>query len=245
MYDFETTINNRLQIAIGKLGITPYALSKKLNYKSPDTVYTILNSKSNMSENFLIRLEQSDLPINIEWLKKGIGDPINLSLLKGGAGNEITCKNKILFPGDLNFDLIKKIATGFAKTIGIEENSYLVKVKRFINFGLEFQYTTFQFEDEDPLFSRQYTIALSPDWDVVAYFDFWGKTEGNYRGQDLLKLNPNNKQKFINAINPVQKLLMELISYEKNYDKLFPEGSFLKNEDIKTLYVTDPRISSL
>lgn len=55
----------RLKWILKEKKLTAYALSKILNYKSPDTIYHILNGKNKISVGFAKKLEDSVLKINI------------------------------------------------------------------------------------------------------------------------------------------------------------------------------------
>ncbi len=236
------TPNQRLLIVLNELSITPYKLSKILGYKSPDTVYNIINEKNEISDNFINRIKMSELSINIRWLTDGFGDPINLTLKKGGYGNEIFCNSKKVYPCNLDFYFLKEIAMNFATVIGKERDSYSVEVKKSSIYGLEFRYKTFSVE-KDKLFDfRYYSILLSLDWKISSYFECWNIYDDSRRCQNLLEFYPEVNQRFINALYPIQNEIIDLADNCEEENTMFDDQPIENTENFIPLYSTDSRI---
>ncbi|WP_109435644.1 hypothetical protein [Aquimarina sp. AU119] len=239
----------RLQMVLIELDVTPYKFSKELSYKSPDTVYHIINGKNGLSNNFLKRIEDSNYSINIDWLKTGHGEPLNHSIGKGKYRNEIFCEDKILYPSELNFFFIKKIAIAFAKVIDIEETSYKVDAKIAGIKGLEFRYITFGEQENKLSKHRIYSIILGLDWIISSYADYWDMIARNsIKGQNLLELYSSNgiKQIFENAIFPIHKEIHDTKNLWEKDSEPFLIEKFLEIDDpFKELYNTDSRITEI
>ncbi len=58
------------------LGLTANAFSVKLKYKSPATIYHILNGVNNISDGFIVRVINEFPNINYSFMKIGEGDVI-------------------------------------------------------------------------------------------------------------------------------------------------------------------------
>jgi len=56
------------------LGLTANAISVKLKYKSPATIYHILNGVNNISDGFIVRVINEFPNINYSFMKTGEGD---------------------------------------------------------------------------------------------------------------------------------------------------------------------------
>lgn len=236
-----TTPNERLKWILKELNVTPYKFSKGLNYKSPDTVYNILNGKNNICENFLFRIRlSSPYPINIEWLRNGVGEPLN-HIMEIGDANEIGTKEKILYPCDLNFEFIKKISESLANAIDIDYfgESHKAEVRIAGIAGLEFKFTSFSWETEEPVPARFFSLILSPDWLISSFFDFYWSIGPLLRGQNLLKFRNNSKQIFMDAIYPIHMEIKRFVSSQPE-GLIPPDFQYLKSsESFTELYITD------
>jgi len=239
MEDIKATPSQRLKWVLKELKTTPYKFSKGLDYKSPDTIYNILKGKNGICNNLLFRIRFSQYPINPDWLRYGIGKPLYHNMEIGDA-NEIGTKEKILYPGLLNFEFIKKIAENLEPVIGIDGCKVEVRITGIL--GLEFKFTTF-FEDDTTKISRYYSIILSPDWMVSSYFDFWSRPNlQTLRCQNILKLYPDINQLFMTAIYPIHMEIKHFVLSQP--ERLIPpDFQYLKSsESFTELYTTDPII---
>lgn len=66
-------VSERLKKVLEVLKITPYEFSKVLGYKSPDSIYHILNGKQNISRSMIEKISQNYHDISINWLMVGQG----------------------------------------------------------------------------------------------------------------------------------------------------------------------------
>jgi hypothetical protein len=234
----------RLQWIIGELGMTPYQFSKELGYKSPDTVYHIINGINKISDNFAKNLDESGFHINSFWVLKGRGEPFKFKLTQGQHGNEYSAGGRIIYPGRLDFYWVNRIAKCFADIIFADpffspvEESYRVEVRKCAVEGLEFIYTTYNFDKGKKYLQKYFSIILQPDWKVTCYFDFWRIEEESRRGQNLLDLSETfdstASEQFENSL---YLLLNGIVDSEIN-DPLF---DFDYNSNFIELYRTDSR----
>lgn len=161
----EDTLNipeERLKWVLKEEKLTAYALSKMLNYKSPDTIYHILKSKNKISAGFARRLEDSVLRINSLWLMFSYGTPFKPEIYY--------YKDQMLLPADLNYDLIKAIGIGIAKTFLGDTCKYTLEARVCGIKGLELKYTTFDVDKK--AIDKIYSIILSVDWGVASFCEF-------------------------------------------------------------------------
>ncbi|WP_337039171.1 hypothetical protein [Elizabethkingia anophelis] len=227
----------RLYWIINELNITPYRFAKELGYKTPDTIYHVLNGIKNINNSLSLRISSFNSEINTDWIISGWGDPFNYKLYR----HEFVDDNgKIFYPARLNFDLIKKLAIAFSELIFFnpQEESYIVDVRKCAIEGLEFLFSTFKFYQEEKRFDKFYTVILQPDWRVSCFFDFWRVEDFSRRGQNLLDLMKNLplsvEQQFENCIYSFLKKINENNSDEDPYfidDPLFGfehKGNFVE-----------------
>lgn len=230
----------RLQKLLIELDISPYKFSKDLGYKSPDTIYHIINGYNGMSNSFLKRVEESEHCINIEWLLTGLGEAINKKMKFKGYGSELCSDSKIIYPSELDFYFLKRLSQGFASVLNIEEKSYSISIRTSLNSGIEFYFKTFMIDSENILPDNYYVLILQPDWKISSFFDFWRVQEPSIRCQNLLELYEDASQRFENKTFEVYKDIEKLIK-NKQY-KYLPE-KFLKDGDsFVELYLTDSRL---
>jgi len=186
------TEGKRLQWIINELGITPYQFSKELNYKSPDTIYHVINSINGMSERLIENIENNKFEINSKWITKWAGEPFKKKQTKGNYGNEFIIDNKIIYPAILDFYWIKKIAKILAGVAFSEADiSYIAEVRICAVEGLEFLFTTFWSEKKEIFQDKYFSIILQPDWSIGLFYDYWRINEVSRRGQNLLDLTKN------------------------------------------------------
>lgn len=236
------SIEDRLALALAELEITPYSLSKELNYSKPDSIYNILNKKTKIGESFINRLRLSNIPINIEWLMTGFGEPTLIQLLFGGDSKECFCKDSYIYPATLDFELVKRLANLFAKAIGID--MYQVEAKKSLEYGIDFRFIEYFIEDSHAHYSKKYVVSISKDWEVVAFFDFW-KSHLGERGQNLLQVRfgkDNVLNSFNKGISEIQKSIFDLNIATETYNDIFPEGPAFVDEKYILLYKTDARL---
>lgn len=161
----EDTLNSpeeRLKWVLKERKLTAYALSKMLNYKSPDTIYHILNGKNKISVGFAKKLEDSVLKINSLWLMFSYGTPFKPEIYY--------YKDQMLLPADLNYDLIKAIGIGIAKTFLRDTCKYTLEARVCGIKGLELKYTTFDIGKK--VIDKVYSIILAVDWGVASFCEF-------------------------------------------------------------------------
>lgn len=152
----------RLKWILKEKKLTAYALSKILNYKSPDTIYHILNGKNKISVGFAKKLEDSVLKINSLWLMFSYGTPFKPEIYY--------YKDQMLLPADLNYDLIKTIGVGIAKTFLRDTCKYTLEARICGIKGLELKYTTFDIGKK--VIDKVYSIILAVDWGVASFCEF-------------------------------------------------------------------------
>jgi len=229
----------RLQWIIGEIGITPFQLSKDLGYKSPDTIYHIINGINSLSDSFMFKIENSKYRVNSHWILTGVGEPFKYFSLIRGYSQELSIKEKIIYPARLDFYWIKRIAKRFANIIfGETEVSYIVEVRVCAVEGIEFLFTEFNVEKGEKYLNKYYTIILSPDWIVSIFYDFWRVEEESRRGQNLLVLSEKSSSRFVDQFeNSLNKILNDL----DHSDIDEPFLSFNKDNRFAELYRTDSR----
>lgn len=221
--------SERLRWILNELNISAYSFSKRLSYKSPDTVYNILNGKNEICDNFLLRIKHSVRQINLEWIKYGTGKPL-YHFMEIGNANEIHTKEKIIYPGTLNFEFIKKIAKCLELMLLLDSELCKVEVRIIGIVGLEYKFTTFFYENGKAKMNKYYSIIISPDWMVSSFFDFWSINESSMRCQNLLKLMPNLNEEFMNAIYPIYQEILHFVDSQP--EAMIPsEFQFLKSSD--------------
>jgi len=73
-------ISERILQMIDFLKVSKYEFSKKLNYSRPQSVYNIIDGRSNPSYDFFLKLKESEYGelFNIDWLITGNGEMVNL-----------------------------------------------------------------------------------------------------------------------------------------------------------------------
>lgn len=233
------TMGKRLMWALSELGVTPYSLSKDLDYKSPDSIYHILNDRQKVSLKFINRLKESDHGINPHWLLYGSGEPFLYNLKKGQYGNEYSKDGNILYPAKLDSYSLKLVLKRIAQTIfSNEDQEYSVKVKTCSIEGLDIIYTSYGCEDETMYPDKSYGIILQPDWRVATFFDFWRIESDTRRCQNLIeisdKFGTTPADQFESALSPLMNDLVELFDPEKR--------AFLNSHDYVEVYKTDNRM---
>ena len=230
-----TEQSERLLWILNHLNITPYRFSKKVGYKTPDSVYNIIRKKNFVSLGFLHKLKNTFPEINVDWLHLGNGQPLVYNLKKGRYGDEYIIDGKILYPAGLSFLFLKKIAINFSEVLFTDHKnlSYIVKVKICAIEGLEFYFELFYYDNGCKMKDRVYVLAVQPDWKVGIFFDYWNIDEPNRRCENLSELSKSMLQGVTSAVAMV---LDEIDNYDYN------QKPYLKFDDsFKELYRTDSR----
>lgn len=70
-------VSERLKELITMLNISPYEFSKVLGYKSPDSIYHILNGKQSLSRSMIENINTKYSQVNINWVLFGKGAMFN------------------------------------------------------------------------------------------------------------------------------------------------------------------------
>lgn len=214
----------RLSWLINKLELTPYQLSKELNYKSPASIYHILKNIKKINNSFSNRLKLYNPTINTDWLITGWGDPF---IHKYEFKEIVSSNSKIIYPARLDFFNIKKIAILFSKIIFTtpDDENFSIKVRKCGVEGLEFIYTTYNYYENQKSKDRYYTIIIQPDWRITFHFDFWRVEEITRRCENLLNISHKIEQYFQNSISEF------LVFLDKNYS-----AANIGNEEIESLF---------
>lgn len=85
------TINERIQIVIDYLNITPYEFSKKMGDKRPDTLYNLLkNNNTQPSAKTLNKIKDNFPEINYAWLLTGEGKMVSNDEVNSTINNQIS-----------------------------------------------------------------------------------------------------------------------------------------------------------
>lgn len=237
LYDRIDQQGQRLLWVLSSLNVTPYKFSKDLGYKSPDTIYHIINGKNQMSNGFLEKVGKSTYKINPEWLKTGRGEEFIYSIDKGDYGREFAFDGKLLYPARLPFYMLNTIAKKFANVLfhSPELTSYRAKVKVSAIEGLEFKFEQFDIFEDQVYDDKYYIVILKPDWTIGLCFDYWRVDLPTRRCQDILKISDSYEQAFTNALYIILK------DVESN-PHVFDAIPFLEIDDkFKELYRTDSR----
>lgn len=81
-----------LKSELVRLNITPYKLSKLLGFKSPDSIYHIINGRNKLSKHMLNKLEKSSLGFNTSlfYANKNKQDNFNILFRTGELLNQIS-----------------------------------------------------------------------------------------------------------------------------------------------------------
>lgn len=200
----EDTLNSpeeRLKWVLKERKLTAYALSKMLNYKSPDTIYHILNGKNKISVGFAKKLEDSVLKINSLWLMFSYGTPFKPEIYY--------YKDQMLLPADLNYDLIKAIGIGIAKTFLRDTCKYTLEARVCGIKGLELKYTTFDIGKK--VIDKVYSIILAVDWGVASFCEFTYNQKTGEFGQ-LLDYEENAYK--------IRNIIAEIMQRNKDEDSV-------------------------
>lgn len=200
----EDTLNSpeeRLKWVLKERKLTAYALSKMLNYKSPDTIYHILNGKNKISVGFAKKLEDSVLKINSLWLMFSYGTPFKPEIYY--------YKDQMLLPADLNYDLIKAIGIGIAKTFLRDTCKYTLEARVCGIKGLELKYTTFDIGKK--VIDKVYSIILAVDWGVASFCEFTYNLKTEEFGQ-LLNYEENAYK--------IRNIIAEIMQRNKDEDSV-------------------------
>ena len=223
------TQGERLLYILSELKITPYRLSKELGYRSPDSVYRVLNNEKQVSQRFIMALGHR-YGINSRWLLYGEGNAFNYKITKGFYGNEFSYNGKLIYPARLKFYKIREIAEAFAKVIfgDSDTEDYNVETKVVLIDGLEFRYTTFTIENERVFYDKYYSVIILPDWSLGAFFDFWRIEGENRRCQNLFELLPERRQDFIDVLFPILHEIEVCSVLADDDDILFKNNEYIK-----------------
>jgi len=180
------TIGKRLQWILNDLDITPYAFSKALGFKSPDSVYHIFNGRNGLSKVFMDKIEKSDFKINVSWLLTGRGVPYISMIFNSLPGRYYADKVEIT-PAKLDKHYLKLFADKMADLIfenGINED-FTVAVRICGISGVEYLFTSFSKFGKERIVNRKYTAILQPNWKVTGLFEFLKPDEENQTALDL------------------------------------------------------------
>lgn len=203
--------NERLEMAIAELGITPYKLSKLMGYKSPDSVYNAIKNANAISDSFLSRLADKFIPINIRWIREGLGSPVANRIKRGGYGNELNIGERIMYPALLDHRQLGFVAVELMEIKGLMVNtSCRVEVQRSLDYGVGFFFTTYWDEDDSRYLNRRYYFLMNADWDISEYYDSWPIDRGSqWRSENIFKSFPKSKFKYAHVGIETQRNLLE------------------------------------
>lgn len=236
----------RLQYILSELQITPYEFSKVLGYKSPDSIYHVLNGIQNISTNMLNRIRNTEYEINENWLITEKGTPFVKRVTKGEYGNEYFSNGIVIYPARLNFYDIRKLAGKLADVIfyAPDSNNYTVKARASLNEGLEFIYTTYYIESNKRHYDKQYALSISPNWKITNFFDYWRLEQKTRRCQNLLYLTNDSRLTYAESFETkVREILDELDEYyfEEEIDSNKFDSECKTKDGFVELYETDSR----
>lgn len=236
------TQSKRLSWIISQLEITPYQFSKNLEYKTPDSIYHVLNNNKEINNSLALRIKKYNSNINTDWLVTGWGDPFNYQY----QFKEIISSGlKIIYPARLDFRSIKKLALALSGVVFDfpDEESFSVQVRKCAIEGLEFNFTTYNYYNNEKTKEKYYSIILQPDWKISIFFDFWRVEEISRRCQNLLSINKNLTdsidQRFQNTISEFLLYLEENYSESNIEDEMF--DFYTINSEYIELFSTDCR----
>lgn len=126
----------RIQTMIDFIGISKYEFSKKLNYSRPQSVYNILEGKSNPSYDFFYKLKESEYSslFNTDWIITGEGDMLKSNYKEA----------------DLGMDSVKDIESDYESLKGeliIEDQEELLKLALKCVSNMDRMISDFKFFD--------------------------------------------------------------------------------------------------
>lgn len=222
-----------------ELGITPYKFSKELGYKSPDSIYAIINGQTGISGRFLERLKEVYPNVNVNFLVNGLGEKFINKIDRGGCGNELS-----VYPAELSYDHLRSISLDFLKKVvyDIEDKSIMIRARRAVFRGLELELSQYFIYDHYKMLDKINTLILLPDWQVGVSFDHWGSGSPDLkdgRSQNLLEYIPDSKIAFNNVIYNFTQWLV------KNKPGSSANSAYLQDDNWAEVYYNDPRIMKL
>ncbi len=233
--------SQRLLTVLSLLEMTPYRFSKTIGYKGAETIYRLLDGKIEPSVTFFKRVENSGLPINMEYLKENnfFEKPLLSYLKKGGYGNEIGINEGILYPCDLGKNYLKKIALHLIdeqeKEIELHLFTVFVSISGF--HGLDFKFYFFMESDDKTTLhlDRKYSYIIEHDWRIISYVDHWTSVATYWRSQSLgFKTEEQDAwrrkydKKIEHSLADVQNEILDIAKDEKAF---FRKNSFLRVGD--------------
>lgn len=137
-------------------------------------------------------------------------------------------KDQMLLPANLNYDLIKAIGVGIAKTFLRDTCKYTLEARICGINGLELKYTTFDIGKK--VIDKVYSIILAVDWGVASFCEFTYNLKTGEFGQ-LLDCEEN--------VYKIRVIIAEIMQRSKDEDSVMlpflgAEGCFKEIINIKS-----------
>ncbi|QQU02168.1 hypothetical protein [Myroides odoratus] len=250
---FLKTLGERLEWMIKELEYTPSEFSRKLGYKSPDTVYHIIGGKNGLSSSFCNRLNSLKKEISIDWLVNGEGSPFNYNIQDI---NRFYVFNEVFYPSKLSFHWLKEFALVLGNELFyVSNSSYSAHVTISGIGGLDFIFVEYGDCDTRKYAIRYYNILINPDWTVGRFFDYWNSigADSNLKYDNMFYLlkdedgdcktySPKREYsnivyKFLESVKPYLKDIQE----KDDLDLPFLDNSFNGSRKLTELFSTDSR----
>lgn len=209
------TPGKRLQWLLTDLDVTPYAFAKSLGYKSPDTVYHIINGINGMSKAFLNKIELKYYNINVSWLLTGRGVPFgsNLSNILPGRYYSGYIEISPVHLDHHYFKLLSEKVAGMIFENGVNED-YIVSVRTCGISAVEFVFTTYIIIGNERTVNRKYSAILQPNWKFTCLFEYLKPDGINQTALDLSINKDKAGVSLLDALNKsIQPLLIDLTYY--------------------------------
>lgn len=255
---FLNSLGERLEWIIKELEYIPSEFSRKLGYKSPDTIYHIISGKNGLSSSFCSRLNDFNKEISIDWLLNGDGSPFNYNIEEI---NRLFAFKEIYYPSKLSFHWLKDLAVELSDELFYgDSNSYSAHVAVSGIGGLDFIFTGYA-DSEDKEYPntkyahKYYNILINPDWTIGRFFDYWNSPgskdslrydnmfyilkdeEGNHKGYSPKREYTNIVYKFLKSL----KLSLENIRNEDDLELPYLDNSLDASRKLVELFSTDSR----
>lgn len=255
---FLHSLGERLEWIIKELGYIPSEFSRKLGYKSPDTIYHIISGKNGLSSSFCSRLNVFNKEISIDWLLNGDGSPFNYNIEEI---NRLFAFKEVYYPSKLSFHWLKDLAVKLSDELFYgDNNSYSTHVTISGIGGLDFIFIAYaDSEDREcpntKYAERYFNILINPDWTIGRFFDYWNSPgpkdslrydnmfyllkdeEGNRKGYSPKREYTNIVYKFLKSL----KLSLENVKNEDDLELPYLDNSLDANRKLIEIFSTDSR----
>lgn len=235
----EEKLGANLAKLLVKLDITPYKFSKDLGYKSPDSIYSMLNGQAGFSSSFFERLEKAYPKINFGYLLNGFGEVFINKIDNTNFGMDVP-----FYPAELGFDHLKNTVLDIAKRVFplCENDSFVIRVRRALTRGLELEITKYVIDDKLFL-DKVYNLLIMPDWKLGSAFEHWSlRSLDNISKGRCQNLNDSFSETNI-AFDNIVFELHKLVGGMANYGEEFK--AHLKNDMWVAIFCSDERINQI